>query len=72
MNDNARQQSVKAYFDGIAAKDMSQVSQGLNQPKTESRTIARAAFLLHILEFQKNEILMGSKWVPRPSLSKQI
>ena len=25
MNDNARQQSVKAYFDGIAAKDMSQV-----------------------------------------------
>ena len=25
MNDNARQQSVKAYFDGIATKDMSQV-----------------------------------------------
>jgi hypothetical protein len=25
MNDNARQQSVKAYFDAIAAKNMSQV-----------------------------------------------
>ena len=25
MNDNAQQQSVKAYLDGIAAKDMSQV-----------------------------------------------
>jgi SnoaL-like protein len=25
MNDNARRQSVKAYFDGIAAKDMSRV-----------------------------------------------
>jgi SnoaL-like protein len=25
MNDNARSQSVKAYFDGIAAKDMSRV-----------------------------------------------
>ncbi len=25
MNDNARKQSVKAYFDGIAAKDMSRV-----------------------------------------------
>jgi hypothetical protein len=25
MNDNARTQSVKAYFDGIAAKDMSRV-----------------------------------------------
>ena len=25
MNDNARKQSVKAYFDGIASKDMSRV-----------------------------------------------
>ena len=25
MNDNARKQSVKAYFDGIATKDMSRV-----------------------------------------------
>src|SRR5258708_4769088 len=25
MNDNARKQSAKAYFDGIAAKDMSRV-----------------------------------------------
>ncbi|HKV77136.1 MAG TPA: nuclear transport factor 2 family protein [Candidatus Sulfotelmatobacter sp.] len=25
MNDDARERSVKAYFDGIAAKDMSQV-----------------------------------------------
>jgi SnoaL-like protein len=25
MNDNARKQSVKAYFDGIAAKDMARV-----------------------------------------------
>jgi hypothetical protein len=45
-------------------------SQVLNPPKTRSRTIARPAFLLHILKFQSNEIL----WVPQlgaPTITQQ-
>jgi hypothetical protein len=35
-------------------------SQGINQAKTRPWTIARPAFLLYILEFRNNEILMGA------------
>ena len=45
MNDDGRRQSVKAYFDGIAAKDMSRVpwKQGCDAARpTQSRKAARA------------------------------
>ncbi len=36
------------------------LSQGLNQPQIGSRTIARPAFLVHMLEFRRMGILMGA------------
>jgi hypothetical protein len=54
------------HFDGVSAlSDPLAPSQGVNEPKIRSLTIARPACLLHTQEFWKNEILMGAPIVAR-------
>jgi hypothetical protein len=54
------EQANMQYFRRVPQRDPLVRRQGLNQPKIRSRIFARPAFLLHILEFWKNEILMGA------------